>query len=297
MNSKNIETAFPSFAIYADTDSAYYSATQFFSPIDTEENKYEKTILLAKRFEQSVNNFYGILSKRAFNCDTHKFHIKGESVAKTGLWIAKKRYALNKVYDLETNSPASKLIVKGMDVVRSSFPKAFKDFTVQMITNILNRVEKSTIDADILEFQAQVRSLHYHDIARNTSANNITKYDTTKDSGIAKFTKKTPIGVKSAISHNRLLKQFGIDTKYAPIVDGEKIKYVFVKPNKYKLNTVAFRGEDDAPEILKFIEDFVDPDAQFDNELSNKLDDFYSALGWGNIPTKVNQAAASFFSF
>ncbi len=30
----------------------------------------------------------------------HRFYIKGESVASKGVWIAKKRYAMNAVYDL-----------------------------------------------------------------------------------------------------------------------------------------------------------------------------------------------------
>jgi hypothetical protein len=94
-----------------------------------------------------------------------------------------------------------------------------------------------------------------------------------------------------------LLSHFGIDNNYEPIRDGDKIKYVYLKSNPFKIESLAVKGYQDPPEIEKMIEDYIDTDTLFDNELKNKLDDFYSALKWGNIPTEVNQFAEEFFSF
>ena len=35
----------------------------------------------------------------------------------------------------------------------------------------------------------------------------------------------------------------------------------------------------------------------FESELQSKLEDFYAAMKWGNIPTEVNQNASDWFSF
>lgn len=88
---------------------------------------------------------------------------------------------------------------------------------------------------------------------------------------------------------------FNIETKYEKIHDGEKIKYVYLKTNPLRIETLAIKGYQDPPQITQFINTHIDTDALFNNELKNKLEDFYTALGWGNIPTEVNQNADQFF--
>jgi DNA polymerase elongation subunit (family B) len=248
--------------------------------------------------EDTLNRFYDVFAKRAFNCDKHRFYIKGENVASSAFWVAKKRYAMAKVYDLETNQDVDKLAVKGLDVVRSSFPPAFRSFMKVILNDILQGTPKDIVDKKILDLKNSMEEMDYLEIARNTSANNITKYgQMDSDISLTKFNKGTPIHIKAAITYNRLLKLFGIQNSYEPISDGAKIKYVYLKSNPYKIDVLAVKGYQDPPEILQLVEKFIDTDALFDNELRNKLDDFYSALKWGNIPTEVNQNAEEFFAF
>jgi DNA polymerase elongation subunit (family B) len=257
----------------------------------------EFTISLAQTIETKLNRFYDVFAKKAFNCNTHRFFIKGESVASTGFWVSKKRYALDKVYDLETSKDVNKMVVKGLDVVRSSFPKAFREFMNQMLKDILKGVPKSEVDEKILNFSNSLDQRDFLDIARNTSANNISEYTAHDTAGLRAFKKGAPIHVKSAIVYNRLLKQFGIEKQYEPISDGEKIKYVYMKPNPYQIEALAIKGYQDPPQIIELIHKYIDTKTLFENELSNKLNDFYSALGWGLIPTEINQAASQFFEF
>lgn len=264
----------------------------------TVDEKKNFTINLAREVEETLNRFYDVFSKRAFNCTNHRFYIKGENVASSAFWVAKKRYAMAKVYDLETNQDVDKLAVKGLDVVRSSFPPAFRDFMKEMLNDILQGTPKETVDTKILNLKQSIKTMDYLDIARNTSANNISKYSKMdSDASLNKFNKSTPIHIKASIVYNRLLKYFNIENSYAPITDGAKIKYVYLKPNQLKIDALALKGYQDPPEILEFIEKYIDTDALFENELRNKLDDFYSALKWGNIPTEVNQNANEFFAF
>jgi DNA polymerase elongation subunit (family B) len=279
---------------YIDTDSLYVSAIPLMLNTD---NQKQFTIDTAKNIEELLNRFYNTFAKRAFNCNTHKFYIKGESVASTGFWVSKKRYALDKVYDLETNQDVNKMVVKGLDVVRSSFPKVFREFMTQMLKDILNKLPKDDIDKKVLALKESLDTVNYLEIARNTSANNISEYDANPTNGLNKFKKGTPAHIKAAIVYNRLLKYYNLEKQYEKIADGEKIKYVYLSENPLHIDAVAVRGYHDPKEIIQLIEEYIDTDALFDNELKNKLEDFYSALRWGNIPTEVNQSAEEWFAF
>jgi DNA polymerase elongation subunit (family B) len=280
------------YVVYIDTDSIYASS----KPLLTGDSK-EFTIELAREMESKLNNFYNVFAKKAFNCSQHKLYIKGESVASTGFWVAKKRYALDKVYDLETNQDVSKMVVKGLDVVRSSFPKAFREFMSQMLKDILKGVPKDVVDQKILDFNNSLDERNFLDIARNTSANNISEYTLHDVPGLKAFKKGAPVHVKAAIVYNRLLEKFNIKDRYEPIADGEKIKYVYLKANPYQIDALAVKGYQDPPQIIDMIKEHIDTNALFENELRNKLDDFYTALNWGNIPTEVNQNASEWFAF
>lgn len=282
--------------VYVDTDSVYFPAKPMFA--DGIADDLTSTINIAYEMESTLNTFYDSMAKRMFNCDSHKFHIKGESVAKTGFWVAKKRYALDKVYDLETRQPVSKLVVKGLDVVRSSFPKAFREFMTQMLKDILGRVDKQELDDKILALKTSIKTRHYLEVARNTSANNISEYSAGEHgNGMNKFKKGTPAHIKAAIVYNRLLVYYGIETRYEPIRDGAKIKYVYLKNNPLQIDALAIKGYQDPPQIVDMVTEYMDTDALFENELRNKLHDFYSALSWGLLPTEKNQNANEFFAF
>jgi DNA polymerase elongation subunit (family B) len=234
-----------------------------------------------------------------FNCVKHRFVIKGESVVETGLWLRKKRYALKKVYDLETNqdkvvkSPES-LTVKGLDIVRSSFPAAFKKFMSMLIMDILNHASRQSVDEKILAFKKELREMSYVEISRNTSVKDISTYER-NSTVVGQFPKGAPIHVKAAISYNMLLKKWRLDTTNRPIRNGDKIKYVFLRKNPYKLDVIALKTYDDPDQILDFITEYIDYDEVFNAELAKKLQSFYSALGWGDIPTKTNQSFSEFF--
>jgi hypothetical protein len=140
-------------------------------------------------------------------------------------------------------------------------------------------------------------SRYYMEVARNTSVKNISEYEQGLSKQLNEFKKGTPAHVKACISYNKLLHHFKIANKYEKISDGEKIKYVYLKPNPLNLETIAVKGYNDPKEIVELAEKYIDFEALFVNELKTKLEDFYSAMKWGLLPTDVNQKATEFFSF
>ena len=280
--------------IYIDTDSLYFSSEPL-RPETADAKQF--TIKLARAVEAKLNQFYTELAKDAFFCEKHRLVIKGESVVETGIWLAKKRYAMSVVYDLEKNVDVdNKMKVKGLDVVRSSFPPAFRDFMNGMMKDILRKVGKEDVDKNVLEFRSHLDGMDYLSVARNTTVNNISQYDTFSRQ-LNDYQKGTPAAVKAAINYNCLLKHFGLENRYEEIADGEKVKYVYLTQNPYNLEAIAVRGYNDPPQIVELAKQYIDYKMLFESELQSKLEDFYAAMKWGNIPTEVNQNASDWFSF
>lgn len=283
------------YVVYVDTDSIYASSLPFLSE---DEDKKKGTIAVARKMEKLLNKFYDEFAKRFFNIEEHRFKIKGESVAKSAFWLAKKRYALLKVYDLEKNKDIDKLKVTGIDVVRSDFAPAFRKFMEQILLDILNNVPKEEIDKKILDFKEEIKKKDILQIAKSTAVNDISGYnmDTKKDKkSLLEFKSKTPAHVKASITYNRLLTIFKTK-RNTPIQDGDKIKWVYLKDNPLMVSELAFKGYNDPKEIMDMLNEYIDYDKIFDSAFKKKLESFYAALSWGKISTEINQNADRFFS-
>jgi DNA polymerase elongation subunit (family B) len=282
--------------IYIDTDSVYFTAAPL---IPDGVDAKEFTIELAREMESLLNQFYNPMAKKFFFCDSHRFVIKGEAVCETAFWAAKKRYAMKKVYDLESgiDLEKAKQAVKGLDTVRSSFPPAFQKIMSQCLDSILNKRDKVTLDEMILNFRATLNTMSFEEVARNTGVKNISEYDNKKVKGFQSFDSGTPAHVKASIAHNRWLRHHKLDKTYETIKDGDKIKWTYLKKNDLNIEAIALKGYDDPPELVEFVNEYMDYDALFEKELKNKIEDFYSALKWGRLPTDVNQSASKFFDF
>jgi DNA polymerase elongation subunit (family B) len=293
--------------VYIDTDSIYMMAEPLvkhrypeYKTFDQNRMAQEVNII-ADETQSFLNSFYDLLAERFFCIpkDKHRFEIKKEYISKAGFWVAKKRYAQWMI--LKNGIPCDKLDVKGLDVVRSSFPKAFQDYMSGMLKDILMGKDNDYVDKKLLDFKKSMMTLPVNKIAKGGAIKELSKYDNgkwRKDSGlqIANFEKGTPAHVKAGISYNRLLKFFDCPFKHEPIRDGDKVKWVYLKQNPLGLDTVAFKDYNDPKEIMDFVEQYVDRDMIFKAELENKLDDFYKALKWEKASTET-QTAKKFFTF
>jgi DNA polymerase elongation subunit (family B) len=282
--------------IYIDTDSVYFSALPLMqSGVDPK----EATIELAREMEALLNRFYNPMAKKFFFCDKHRFVIKGEAVCETAFWVAKKRYAMKKIYDLESNMEFEKpkMGIKGLDAVRSSFPPAFAKFMSEALSSILDKKDKPVLDDMVLKFRSSMNGMPFKMVARNTSVSAVKKVDDKKERGFKNFPLGAAAHVKAAITYNRWLRANKLDKIHVVINDGDKIKYTYLKKNPLGMEAVALKGYDDPEELVKFVDTYIDYEALFEKELKNKLEDFYDAQNWGMLPTDVNQSASKFFSF
>jgi hypothetical protein len=133
-------------------------------------------------------------------------------------------------------------------------------------------------------------------LAKNSSVKNLSKFKVKGTKNLFQVAKGTPAHVKAAMMYNDCLKHFNAPFKYEPMKDGDKIKWIYLKNNPLGLDGLAFWGHSDPPEVEKFIKTYLDHNKVFERELQGKLQDFYDALGWGDIISE-QKTAEKFFSF
>ena len=291
--------------VYIDTDSIYMMAEPLvkhrhpdYKNFD-EERMAQEVNTIAEETQTFLNKFYDMLAERFFFIpkEKHRFEIKKEYISKAGFWVAKKRYAQWMI--LKNGIPCDKLDVKGLDVVRSSFPKAFQEFMARTLKDILMGKSNPDIDKSLLDFKQSMTTLPVNKIAKGGAIKELSKYDDgswEKGKAIANFEKGTPAHVKAGIAYNRLLKFFKCPFKHEPIRDGDKVKWVYLKTNPLGLEAVAFKDYNDPKDIMDFVETYIDRDEIYKAELENKVDDFYNALKWDKASTET-KTAKKFFAF
>ncbi len=286
------------YCIYIDTDSVFYSAMPLvikrFPNINIyNEEKMSNTILnIASEVQLYLNQSYDYFAKKFCNLDKHRFDIKQEVIAKSGLFITKKRYGLKIIND--NGKKVNKMMVKGVDNVRSSFPIAMREMLSKLLEDILMDVPKDKIDKFILNFKDSMKLMDFNKIAMPTSVKGIKKYRDSSGDIFHTYKLGTPIHVKSSLFYNDLLKHFNLTRKYSPIYNGEKIKWVYLKNNPIGLQTVAYKGYEDPPEILSFIKQYINHDKIYKQALHKKIMMLYEALGWSE-PTDASKTIERFF--
>ena len=299
---KELGTTGQDFNIYIDTDSVFFSAV----PILDHRHKDWRTLsdddialkvdTIAGETQDFLNNFYDMLSERVFNVakEKHRFQIKKEFVSRSGIWIAKKRYAQWII--AENGVPMDRLDVKGLDVVRSSYPAQFRKFMSTVLIDILKGKTETELTDMIYDFKKSLSTMDVVSVAKNSAVKELSKYVPKKATAMFQFVSATPAHVKAALAHNQLLVHFKCGSKYEPMKDGDKVKWVYLKQNPYGLDGLAFKGYDDAPEIMDLVKTYIDYDKIFERELLKKLEDFYGALGWGEVLSSA-KTAEQFFAF
>jgi DNA polymerase elongation subunit (family B) len=285
------------FAFYTDTDSTFVSSLPLiakrFPGYDESDEQFmiAQTNAIASEVQGLVNQMYDRYAEVFHNTASHRWQIKQEYVAKSGLWIAKKRYAQWVIF--KEGKPTDKLDIKGLDVVRSSFPEDFKKIMKETLWHILKERDKTATTDMIHEFKNNLKKSPVLNVMKNSGVKEISKF-TKGRKPFTGYLSGTPAHVKSAINFNDLLSMHGI-RDVQPIQNGEKVKWAYLSDNPYGFDTIALRGYQDPKEIEEFVTQYIDRNKIFEKELKNKLDDFYAAMNWGAFPE--NNSVAKFFSF
>ena len=268
------------YSFYSDTDSCYVTCKtlveNFFPDKDT-----DKVVgLLDKIATDKIEPAIAQAMKRLGNYTNvfeHKIDFKREVIADKGVFVAKKRYALNVLDDEGLRLKDPKLKVMGLEIVRSSTPAPIRDSLKEAVRLILTSDEEH-LQKYIAEAQKHFNTLTAEDIAFPRGCNNLKKYTSTADV----YQKGTPIHVRGSLLYNKLLKDQSLNLKYEKIQEGDKIKFLYLKePNSLHENTIAFVTK--LPKEFD-ITKYVDYDLIFQKAFIDPLENILKPLGWNTEP-------------
>jgi len=291
------------YCAYVDTDSNYFNAEPLLRhlyPNFDEMSDSERDSVLEKealKYQDIITEDYDRLAQDCFNVSTHRLEMKTECVIRSAYFRATRRYAqwITKQEGIENET----LDVKGLEFKKANFPPVFGKFFKSCLEQVLKGVPKHEIDSQLLEFRRQILSgeIPLEKIGNPQAVKKLNKFTERKARAGEMFSsigKGAPAAVKAAIIYNDLLRFWKLDKKYNYITQGEKIKWIYLKNNPYRIEAIAFLDYDIPKEIRTFIEKYADRQKVFDSILLNKLEGFYNDLGWS---LSLNPHRNKFFNF
>jgi DNA polymerase elongation subunit (family B) len=291
------------YCAYVDTDSNYFNAEPLLRhlyPNFDEMSDSERDGVLEKealKYQDIITEDYDRLAQDCFNVSTHRLEMKTECVIRSAYFRATRRYAqwITKQEGIENET----LDVKGLEFKKANFPPVFGKFFKSCLEQVLKGVPKHEIDSQLLEFRRQILSgeIPIEKIGNPQAVKKLNKFTERKARAGEMFSsigKGAPAAVKAAIIYNDLLRFWKLDKKYNYITQGEKIKWIYLKNNPYRIEAIAFLDYDIPKEIRTFIEKYADRQKVFDSILLNKLEGFYNDLGWA---LSLNPHRNKFFNF
>jgi hypothetical protein len=294
------------YIVTSDTDSLFIQVKDLILQRKPElatadqETIVQEVLKVATEIQKLANENLHTLVQELFNIkypeEPHYFELKQEVVLDRGYFAGKRRYAQHIVN--KEGVPTDELDVKGLDLMKSNFPPLFKKFGEHIINEIMFGKPKTDIDKQILDFRTELRTINWKQILKPTGLKKMGEYLASPPRAGEVFSKlglKCPINTKAAIYYNDILRFKGLDKKYPTFQIGDKMYIAYLKDNPYRIDVVGFNGFNDPPEVMEFIEKYIDRDGLFDSVMKNKLESLYSDLGWGAVV--LNQNINKFFKF
>lgn len=283
------------FVTGADTDSAIFSLEPILNKLGVMDGPEDKIIeeirSIQKYIGEEINKYQNVIAKTCFNCDNHYFDMKPEYIIKSTYWSGKRRYA-QLIIDRE-GIPIEEYDIKGIDIYKSNFAPYFKTFGEQLLKDILNGKPKIEIDKDVMKFRNSIENVDWRLLIKPSGLKKIDEYIESPPQAGEIFSRlkiKCPANTKASIYTNDLIRFHKLDKQYPVFMVGDKINVVMLKNNPYKIETIGLNGYNDAPQILKIAEQYIDKEGLFDSIIRNKLETIYNDLGWSlNLNTHTSK--------
>jgi len=289
--------------IYGDTDSCYFSAWPVLKK-EVEEGRMawskEICIQLYDSLADQVNDSFPGFMERAFHCprDMGELIKAGrETVADRGLFITKKRYAVNAIdienVRLDVNGKIGKTKATGLDLKRSDTPKVIQDFLLEILNKLLAGAQKDELVEHIRAFKYQFMERPGWEKGSPKRVNNLTNYAAEE----AKAGKANMPGhVRAALNWNNL-RRMNSDNYSMQIVDGMKTIVCKLKSNALGWTSIGYPTDEQRLPTW-FTELPFDNDAMEATVVDKKVDNLLGVLNWDLASaTNTENTFTALFSF
>jgi|TARA_B100000287_G_scaffold331581_1_gene316456 hypothetical protein len=277
------------YCAYVDTDSNYFNAEpilkhlfpNFESLSDEEKDSNLEKVALA--YQDIITEDYDRLARETFNVTNHRLEMKTECVIRSAYFRATRRYAQWITKQEGINKEV--LDIKGLEFMKANFPPILGEFFNDILQQVLKGEEKNNIIKQIKDFKSKIINgkIPLTKLGNPTAVKKLQKYSGSSARAGELFTeilKGAPAPVRAAIRYNDLLKLWKLDRKYNLITMADKVKWIYLKDNPYKIEALAFFDYDMPDKIKEFLENYADRQKVFESILLNKLEGFFSDLQW-----------------
>ena len=277
------------YCAYVDTDSNYFNAEPLLLklypnfeelPAEEKDGILEK---VAMKYQDVINEDYDRLAKECFNVTEHRLEMKTECVIRSAYFRATRRYAqwITKQEGIAKES----LDIKGLEFMKANFPPILGSFFNDILQQVLKGEEKANILDQIKVFKKQILdgTIPLTKLGNPSAVKKLEKYSGKNARAGEMFTeilKGAPAPVRATIRYNDLLRLWQLDKKYNLITQADKVKWIYLRYNPYKIEALAFKDFDVPEKVNDFLNAYADRQKVFESILLNKLEGFFSDLGW-----------------
>ena len=289
--------------IYGDTDSCYFSAWPVLKQEVAEGRmawSKEICIQLYDSIADQVNDSFPAFMERAFHCprDMGELIKAGrETVADRGLFITKKRYAVNAIdienKRLDVNGAIGKTKATGLDLKRSDTPKVIQDFLLEILNKVLAGAERDEIIERVREFKYEFKERPGWEKGSPKRVNNLTKYGKEEERlGKANM----PGHVRAALNWNNL-RRMNSDNYSMQVVDGMKTIVCKLRSNALGWTSIGYPT--DEMHLPQWFKDLPFDDTEMEaTVVDQKIDNLLGVLDWDlAAATNTENTFTSLFSF
>jgi DNA polymerase elongation subunit (family B) len=289
--------------IYGDTDSCYFSAWPVLKK-EVEEGRMawskETCIQLYDNLADQVNESFPGFMEQAFHCPRDMgalIKCGRETVADRGLFITKKRYAVNAIdiegKRLDVEGKIGKTKATGLDLKRSDTPKVIQDFLLEILNKLLAGAGKDEIVERIREFKYEFMERPGWEKGSPKRVNNLTKY-AAEETRLGKA--NMPGHVRAAINWNNMRKM-NSDNYSMQIVDGMKTIVCKLKSNALGWTSIGYPTDEQRLPAW-FTELPFDDGLMEATVVDQKIDNLLGVLDWELASaTNTENTFTSLFSF
>ena len=293
------------YCAYVDTDSNYFNAEPILKYLYpdfesfSDEEKDEKLEGVALAYQDIITEHYDNLATDCFNVKQfewfdkpHWLEMKTECVIRSAYFRATRRYA--QWITKQEGIAKETLDIKGLEFMKANFPPILGDFFNDILQQVLKGEQHKSIIDQIKVFKTQILdgTIPLAKLGNPTAVKKLDKYSGKSARAGEMFTeilKGAPAPVRAAIRYNDLLRLWQLDRKYNLITMADKVKWIYLKDNPYKIEALAFFDYEMPEKIVDFLDTYADRQKVFDSILLNKLEGFFSDLGWSlNLNPYVN---------
>lgn len=264
--------------LFMDTDSCGLHLGDIVDKFSNVENKTNDEIarglykVIITKIQPKIDEFCIELGNLV-NVYKQTISYKLEKICSSGIFVAKKRYALNVFVNEGVFYTEPKIKVTGLEIVKSSTPAYIRKSLKECVGIILNGTEKQ-LQEYIVKMKKEFMTLPVESISFPRGVNGLSKFS----DPTTLYGKGTPIHTRGAILFNHHISKNNLDKEYEYIKEGDKIKFCYLKvPNPIREDVISFPNK--LPKELD-LDSYIDYNLMLEKAFLSPLRSMTNVTGW-----------------